>query len=367
MTEVVSGLKSGRGDGPRSAEPVSGGGWDRVSGSRLVKRLVVTVLLALLIAFPLMFSNPTVTAIGVWAVIYMTAATCWNGFTGNSGYVSLGTGAFYGTGAYTFGVVAEHLGWPGGYSLFVLVPMGGIVAGIIAIPYGLVAFRTRRHQFVIVTIALFFVFQLIAYNVGWLGGTYGIFVPNAPWRGATFNDRFYYAGLILLVAVVAFYSAMRRTRFGLHLLTVRDDEDRALSLGVKTGRVKMIAFVISAVPIGMAGAIYAYYIGQVLPEFAFDPTFDAAVAVMCIAGGLGTLAGPLIGAAVLESLQQYITLQFSSSDLYLIIYGVLFVAVVLFLPQGIVPTLARRRRGMPPVVRPTARIGDLVARVRALS
>lgn len=367
MTDALSAPVGSR----ERRSPVSGPRQDDRPGSFLstpaAKRSAVGVLLGLLVVFPIVLSNPTITAIGVWALIYMTGATCWNGFTGNSGYVSLGTGAFYGTGAYTFAVIAEHLGWGGGYSLFVLVPISGIVAGIIAIPYGLVAFRTRRHQFVILTIALFFVFQLFAYNVSWLGGTYGIYVPTPPWGGTTFNDRFYYAALIVLVGTVAFYSFVRRTRFGLHLLTVRDDEDRALSLGVRTGRVKMIAFVVAAVPIGMVGAIYAYYIGQVLPQFAFNPIFDASVAVMCIAGGLGTIVGPLVGAAVLESLQQYITLQFSTSDLYLIVYGVVFVAVVLFLPQGIVPALQRRRRRRPlePVVRPSARIASFVAQGRA--
>jgi branched-chain amino acid transport system permease protein len=315
------------------------------------------VVAVLLVVFPIVLSNPTVTGVGVWAVLFMTCATAWGGFAGLSGYVSLGYAAFYGTGAYAMALVVNALGWRGGYTIFAVVPIAGIVAMAVAVPYGLIALRTRRHQFVILTVALFFVFQLIALNVGWLGGSFGLYLPSAPWPGATYNDRFYYAGLVLVALTTALYWWMRRTRFGLQLCAIRDDEDRAVSLGVNTGRVKLTAFVISAAPIGMAGAIYAYYVGQILPTFAFNPLFDASVAVMCITGGIGTLAGPLIGAAVLESLQQYLTLQFSTTALYLVLYGVVFVLVILFTPEGLYPVVARRlgaprpKAGVPPIIR----------------
>jgi branched-chain amino acid transport system permease protein len=136
---------------------------------------------------------------------------------------------------------------------------------------------------------------------------------------------------------------MRRSRLGLQLLAIRDDEDRALGLGVKTRRLKLIAFVISAVPIGMVGGLYFYFVGQIFPQFAFDPLFDLSIALMAFLGGLGTITGPLLGAAVLESLQQYLTQTFSSSATYLIAYGVLFLAVILVLPRGVVPGIAEWR------------------------
>lgn len=302
----------------------------------------VTLIVAVLALFPVVVTSPVATGIGVWALLFMTAATCWGGFAGSSGYVSLGYAAFYGTGAYALALIVRGANLAGSYWEFALAPMAGLISMIVAIPYGIVALRTRRHQFVILTVAIFFVFQLVAFNVAWLGGSYGIYLPVAPWTGDSFNDHFYYAALILVTGTVALYAWMRRTRFGLQLNAIRDDEDRAISLGVNTGRVKLVAWVISAGPIGMAGALYAYFVGQVLPQFAFDPLFDASVAVMCIAGGLGTIAGPLIGAAVLESLQQYLTLQFSSTTLYLVLYGVVFVIVILFLPQGLYPLIQQR-------------------------
>jgi branched-chain amino acid transport system permease protein len=130
---------------------------------------------------------------------------------------------------------------------------------------------------------------------------------------------------------------VRRSRFGLQLLAIRDDEDRARGLGVRTRRVKLIAFVLSAFPVGMVGGLYFYFLGQVFPQFAYDPLFDVSLALMGFLGGIGTITGPLLGALVLEALQQYFTQTFSGSGTYLIIYGVLFLVVILLLPQGVVP------------------------------
>jgi branched-chain amino acid transport system permease protein len=126
------------------------------------------------------------------------------------------------------------------------------------------------------------------------------------------------------------------------LLAIRDDEDRALGLGVNTAPFKLIAFVISAFFVGMVGAVHAYFNGSVSPSFAFDALFDVAVALIAFLGGLGTLAGPILGALILVPTQQYFTLQFSTNGFYLIVYGVLFLAIILLLPEGILPTIRKR-------------------------
>jgi branched-chain amino acid transport system permease protein len=218
-----------------------------------------------------------------------------------------------------------------------------LVAAAIAIPVGLVALRTRRHTFVVVTIAIFFIFQLAAFNLSFTGGTSGIELPIAPFTAANYNQPFYYVALVILVLTVAMSWAVRRSRFGLQLLAIRDDEDRARGLGVKTARVKLAAFVLSAFPVGMVGGLYFYFLGQIFPQFAFDPLFDISLALMAFLGGIGTLVGPLLGALVLESLQQYLTQTFSGTGTYLIAYGVLFLVVILLLPRGVVPTIGRYR------------------------
>jgi branched-chain amino acid transport system permease protein len=310
-----------------------------VPSHRVPRLAAVGLALVIAIAFPLIFSNPTVSSIGVFTLMYVASATAWNSFSGYSGYIALGHAVFFGCGAYTLAILAQDLHMHGGYLVFALVPVGGILAGLVAVPFGVVALRTRRHTFVVITIAVFFIFQLMAYNLGFTKGSSGVQAPTPLWPAATFNDRFYYVALVIVIISVAMSWAIRRSRFGLQLLAIRDDEDRALSLGVRVSRVKLAAFVFSAIPIGMVGAVYVYFIGQIYPQFGFDPTFDLSVALMSFLGGLGTIAGPILGALILEPLQQYFTLQFSAGDQYLIIYGALFLAVMLLLPRGIVPTV----------------------------
>ena len=217
----------------------------------------------------------------------MVSAAAWNIFSGYSGYLALGHAVFFGTGGYAVALAARDWHVAGGWPVFRLLPFGGIVAGLIAIPVGLVALRTRRHTFVVVTIAIFFIFQLAATNLGFTGGTSGILLPIAPFSAANYNQPFYYVAFVILIATVLVSWGVRRSRFGLQLLAIRDDEDRALGLGVKTRRLKLIAFVISAVPIGMVGGLYFYFVGQIFPQFAFDPLFDLSIALMAFLGRAG--------------------------------------------------------------------------------
>jgi branched-chain amino acid transport system permease protein len=299
------------------------------------------------IGFPIVITDPTTTGIAFFTLCFMVAATSWNIFSGYTGYLALGHAVFFGSGGYALALLCEHLGVGGGWPSFALLPVCGIIAALIAVPVGLVALRTRRHTFVVVTIAIFFIFQLVAFNVGFTGGTSGLFLPLPPFQGNSFNTPFYYVALAILALAVAVSWLTRRSRFGLQLLAIRDDEDRALGLGVKTRRLKLSAFMISAFFVGMIGGLYFDFIGQIFPNTGFDPLFDLAIALMAFFGGFGTLAGPLLGAMVLESLQQYLTLSFSSDATYLIAYGVLFLIVILLMPRGVVPEigdLLRRRR-----------------------
>jgi branched-chain amino acid transport system permease protein len=314
------------------------------------KRLsAVAVICALFLVFPLIVTSPTWTSILFFALIFMTAASAWNIFSGYSGYLALGHAVFFGTGGYAVAMACASWHIAGGWPVIAMLPFGGLIAGLIAIPVGLIALRTRRHTFVVVTIAIFFIFQLFATNIGFTGGTSGKFMPLSPIVGNAYNEYHYYVAFALVVLTTLASWAVRRSRFGLQLLAVRDDEDRALGLGVKTTRLKLSAFVLSAIPIGMAGGLYFDFVGQLYPNTAFDPLFDLSIALMAFLGGLGTIVGPLLGALVLESLQQYLTQQFSSSSTYLIAYGVLFLVVILLMPRGVVPGVQQwleRRRAL---------------------
>lgn len=303
----------------------------------------VILFFGLLIAFPQVFSNPAITTIAFFAVLYAAATSAWNIFSGYTGYIALGHAAYFGLGSYTIALLCKAWNVPGGYLPFLLVPVGGLVAAAFAFPLGWISLRTRKHTFVVITIAIFFIFQLMAFNLRSLtNGSSGLELPiPADWGGSFFNLPFYYVALAILMAVLGVSWWIRNSKYGLGLLAIRDDEDRASGLGVKTGRYKLAAFIISAFFVGMVGALHAYFIESIFPAFVFDPLFDVAVALMSFLGGLGTLAGPVLGAFILEPAQQYFTIQFSQNGYYLIVYGALFLAIILLLPEGILPTLSR--------------------------
>ena len=311
---------------------------------RMFKAVGLLALLAIAIAFPQVFPNPAVTGIALFALMFAAAATGWNIFSGYTGYISLGHAVYWGLGAYALAIMCQDWHISGGYLPFLLIPVAGLVAAIFAIPLGWISLRVRRHAFVVITIAVFFIFQLLAFNLIQItNGSIGLSFPiPVDWFGDFYNYPFYYVTLAILLIGIAISWWVRNSKYGLGLLAIRDDEDRALGLGVKTGSSKLTAFVISAFIVGMVGAIWAYYIGAIYPDTAFDATFDVAFALMAFLGGLGTISGPILGALLLETTQQYFALQFVSPGYYLIAYGSLFLIVILLLPKGIIPTLSER-------------------------
>ena len=309
-----------------------------------LKLLGILVLLAAGVVFPHVFTSPLVMTIAIFTLIYATMAAGWNILGGYTGYISLGHAAFFGVGAYSLGLICQHWQISGGYGPFYLLPVAGLIAAAIATPVGWITLRTRRHVFVVLTIAMLFIGQLLATNLeNVTGGSQGLGFPTPPWLGADFNPPFYYAALITLVCTTAVSWWIRQSKFGLGLLAIRDDEDRAMGLGVPTGPSKLIVFVIAAFFIGIAGAIYGYFVTFLYPSFAFNPLDDLAMVLMTFTGGLGTLAGPIMGAFLIEPLHEYFTFEYGASGLYLILYGALFLVVILLMPLGIIPTLTGLR------------------------
>jgi branched-chain amino acid transport system permease protein len=226
--------------------------------------------------------------------------------------------------------------------VFALYPLAGLVAAVVAVPFGLVALRVRRHTFVVVTIAVFFIFQLMASNFSWTGATTGIFPPFLNWDPATFDMPFYYTALVIAVAAAVLAWAIWGSRFGLQLRAIRDDEDRARGLGVRTMRVKLTAFVISGFIMGMLGGLYFYFQSEALPQYAFNPFFDLTIALMAFLGGFGTLSGPIFGALLLEPYLGYAQFQVSNAYVAEGVLGALFLVVIILLPRGILPTVGEK-------------------------
>ena len=296
----------------------------------------MVVLLAGALAFPVLFPNPVITNYGVFALIFVAVASAWNFFSGFSGYISLGNAVFFGSGAYALGIAARD--WHvTGIGVFALLPLSAAVGALIAVPFGLIALRVRRNTFIVITIAVFFIFQLMAYNFSFTGGTTGLEAPFLPWAAQTYNNPFYYIALACAVGAIALSWLIRRSRFGLQLRAIRDDEDRARGLGVRAMRVKLSAFVLSGAVTGLVGGVWFFYLAQVEPSTGFDPLFDLSVVLMAFLGGVGTISGPVLGALIIEPGQLYLT---ANTNGYIseILLGSLFLVAVLLVPRGIVPT-----------------------------
>ncbi len=306
-----------------------------------IKLALLGLLLAVAIVFPHLFGNATVTLVAFFALLYATMASAWNILAGYTGYYSLGHAAFFGIGGYAMAILCQDYTIQGGYGAFYLLPVCGLIAAAFAVPLGIITLRTRRHVFVVLTIAMLFIGQLLAFNLlGLTSGSNGMILPLPPWIGAAYNIPFYYTALALLVLTMSTSFWIRRSRFGLSLMAIRDDEDRAAGLGINTWLHKLIAFVVPAFFLGMVGATYFYFQGQIEPQFAFNPLDDLAMALMSFSGGLGTVLGPVLGGLLIEGAQQYFALTSGVGGNYLILYGALFLAVILLMPRGIIPTIA---------------------------
>lgn len=314
----------------------------RIGQTSALKALGLVVVAVFSLLVPVIAPDPATTNIAVFTLMYVGLATAWNIMGGYTGYISLGHAAFFGIGAYSFGLLLIHLNITPGYASFLLVPVAGVLTAVAAVGIGWIALRTRAATFVIVTIAFMFIVQLLAENLVKLtGGGGGLSVPYPhDWTGAFFNVPFYYAMLVLAVLALALSWWIRRSKFGLGLLAIRDDEDKALAVGVPTRAFKLTAFVISATLVGMIGAVYAYYITYLYPQFVVDPLLSISMVLMTFLGGLGTLSGPVIGAVLLERAQLEFAYRFGASRLYLVLFSAVFLIVILVLPRGIVPSVA---------------------------
>jgi ABC-type branched-subunit amino acid transport system ATPase component/ABC-type branched-subunit amino acid transport system permease subunit len=316
-----------------------------------------------LVVFPLVSDDLYYQNMLILTFLLAIMSSSWNIISGYAGYISLGQSAFLGFGGYVAALLAIKLE----ISPFWFVPVSAIAAGALAAIVGAVLTRTRGHSFVILTIAFLLFLQLIVLNFSSLtNGSHGLTLPLPAWSREFQNWPFYYAMLALLGLTIWLSRGIRRTKFGLGLIAIREDEERAASVGIKTSTYKVLSFVASAIFIGAAGAIYAYYLTFIEPVAMFDIIISVQIVLAALLGGRGTLWGPVLGAFILEPLNEYTNQSLQSANLRLIVFGGLLVIIVLLLPQGIVPsltTLLTRRRsiGFDPPNRPAKEGGATAA------
>jgi branched-chain amino acid transport system permease protein len=320
----------------------------------LVRGLVIVGALA---AFPFVFGEDWLVNIAIFTLMYAALATAWNLFAGYSGYISLGHVAFFGLGAYalanTFSTSSPLSGSAtslnphpfisigNGYRPFYLLPVVGLAVALVAVPIGWIALRTRAITFAIVTLTMLFVFQNLAFNLrGLTNGSSGLSMPTPNFDVAVYERPFYFAMLGVLVLALGLSWHIRGSKLGLMLFSIREDEEKARGLGVRTTGAKLIAFSISGGLTAMAGGIWAYYLTYIYPEYAVDPLVMIGSVLPVFLGGRGTLWGPVLGALILVPAQQYMAYRLGASEFYLVGYSAVFIVILLVLPRGILPSLA---------------------------
>jgi ABC-type branched-subunit amino acid transport system ATPase component/ABC-type branched-subunit amino acid transport system permease subunit len=296
---------------------------------------VIAVAVLLIGLFPVLSDDLYYQNMIILAMVFAVGAVGLNIITGYAGYISLGQGAFIGLGAYTVGICVSDIGG----SPWVWVPVGGVLAGVVAAFLGVVAMRARGHAFVILTIAFLFLVQLLATNWdGLTNGTGGITLPIPTWSVEYQYWPFYYTLMGLLAVSLLMSWWIRRNKFGMGLIAIREDEDKAATVGVSTPTYKILAFVASAVFVGMAGGVYGYYISFIDPLGMFNILLSVQIILSLLLGGRDTLWGPVLGAFIIEWLNETSNNEFQGGNARLLIFGGLLVLVVLFLPRGIIPT-----------------------------
>jgi ABC-type branched-subunit amino acid transport system ATPase component/ABC-type branched-subunit amino acid transport system permease subunit len=298
---------------------------------------VIAVAILLVAVFPVLSDDLYYQNMIILSMVFAIGAVGLNIITGYAGYISLGQGAFIGLGAYTVGICVNDIGG----SPWVWVPVAGLLAAAVAALLGVVAMRARGHAFVILTIAFLFLMQLLATNWDELtNGTGGITLPIPTWSVEYQYWPFYYTLMGLLAVSLLASWWIRRNKFGMGLIAIREDEDKAATVGVSTPTYKILAFAASAVFVGMAGGVYGYYISFIDPLGMFNILLSVQIILSLLLGGRATLWGPVLGAFVIEWLNETSNNEFGGGNARLLIFGGLLALVVLFLPQGIIPTAA---------------------------
>ncbi|WP_399696739.1 branched-chain amino acid ABC transporter permease [Xenophilus sp.] len=308
-------------------------------------------LMALAALLPLLVRDQYVLHIAIMVLFYAVLASSLNLVVGYVGEFSLGHTAFLGTGAYTAAILSTQYGWP----MWATVPAAGLLAMLVGVVIGGITLRLQGPFFVIVTLSFAEVLRLAADNwIALTNGPMGIAgVPQPALLAEAGNlgaKQFYYTVAWLLLALTLYLSfRFVYSNAGRAAVAVRENRYVAQSIGIQPLHYSMLALVLGALLSGMAGGFYAHYISFVGPE-VFRFAFMVSMIIMVLVGGKGTLVGPLIGALLVTFLEEYLR---EAKELRLSIFGLAVIAIVLFLPRGlmgfVVQWRASRRADAPKV------------------
>ena len=264
--------------------------------------------------------------------MWIALAQSWNLISGLTGYVSFGHVAFFGMGAYSAGILIGKLGW----AWPVACLAGGVMAMVLALVIGWPCLRLKGPYFAIAMLGLNEVLRVIvSYYEGLTGGGNGLSLPTLH-----ASVPIYYAMGLVAIAVTALTYLVITSRFGLRLMTIREDEVAAEAMGIDTFRHKLYAFLLSAVGPGIVGGLAARDQGYIEPLSVFPLITTITMIVMALFGGKGTIWGPVLGAVVLFTFQELVWARFIY--LHQLLFGAVIVAVVLMMPRGILGVLQQK-------------------------
>lgn len=291
---------------------------------RNLKIILIVLLIAVLAFLPTVIKKDSTINLLILVFLYIILASSWNILGGYTGQTSLGHAAFFGLGA----LVTRQL-WLRGFPILPSILAGGLLAVVFALLIGAPAFRLKGVYFSIGTLALA---QILNVTVGNVFPEIAA-LPVEDLINYQIAPRYYlFLGLTVIVVAVAY--VLVNSKLGLGMMAVREEEDAAESLGVSALKHKLIALGISAFFTGLAGSGFAYYHVSYYYQFAFAPMWSLDMLTMVYIGGTGTILGPIIGAVFFVVMKEFLVL--NVGEYHLIIFGVMFVLVVLFLPGGII-------------------------------
>jgi len=289
--------------------------------------LIILVLLATLSLYASTYTVILLTSI----LMYIVLTLSWVIFSAPTGYISLAPAAFFGVGIYTSAILGKELPLP------VVILIGGLASFCLALLVGALTLRLRGIYFAIFTFGLV---ELIKHLLLWyeikFTGTRGRFVIVVD------NTTIYYVMLTIFVVLLLTAYLIRRSKFGLALQSIGENEEAAAHIGVNVNALKTIIFAVSAIFIGAAGAIMATRWTYIDPYIAFDFRYSFMSVLMAIFGGMGQFYGPILGAAIFAYLEEILLTKFPYY--YMLIFGTILVVTILYLPDGLVGLVQKLRR-----------------------
>lgn len=309
-------------------------------------RLAILVV-GLLAVVPLVSLEPFYLSFLMLLVMFAALSIGWNILGGYAGYESFGHVAFLGVGGYTSVWLMVDLG----IEPYLTAPIGALMAGLVALVIGYPCLRLRGPYFALVTLVVALAIEIAVSNLPGLDATSGIFMPS-PLESVVLSQALLYELMVAVLLVTIFVARLiERSRYGIGLYAIREDEEVAKTQGIESTRLKVGAFVVSAALAGLAGGIYAWFLGYVTPTPMFDVRISILVVLIALLGGTQTWIGPFIGAVLLRTVDQFLVLQFGG-QVAQIMYGVILIVVILYLPEGLFPHLRQVARDrLPPRVR----------------